>query len=150
APGVGGACRTRADTGADRRSRTKSRGATFLSPPRCVRGRAWRVRDQRTNISRNRVGPATSSDLRSLMTTERAFTLHAGPGAVAQGRAKGVKAEHIGCVPAAAGGPKGLALVPLDKWLFGEWLAHSKRVEQIGASIGAWRMYAAAQRDAVA
>jgi hypothetical protein len=84
------------------------------------------------------------------MNAQRAFTLHAGPRAAEHVRNKGLLPEHIACVPAAAGGPKGLALVPLDKWLFGDWLARSSRVEQIGASIGAWRMYAAAQRDAVA
>jgi hypothetical protein len=84
------------------------------------------------------------------MSDARAFTVHAGPRAAAHVRKEGLRPEHIACVPAAAGGPKGLALVPLDKWLFGEWLANSPRVEQIGASIGAWRMYAAAQRNAVA
>jgi len=79
----------------------------------------------------------------------RAFTLYAGPRAATHVRKDGLRAQDIACVPAAAGGPKGLALVPLDKWLFGEWLAQSPRVELIGASIGAWRMYAAAQRDAV-
>ena len=81
------------------------------------------------------------------MSGARAFTLHAGRRAQEHLRREGLRAEHVACVPAAAGGPKGLALVPLDKWVFGEWLARSERVEQIGASIGAWRMYAAAQRD---
>jgi hypothetical protein len=81
--------------------------------------------------------------------TERAFAVHAGPRAQAHVRRDGLRADDIACVPAAAGGPKGLALVPLDKWIFGEWLPQSGRAELIGASIGAWRMYAAAQRDAV-
>jgi len=52
-------------------------------------------------------------------------------------------------VVGAAGGPKGLALIPLDRWLFGEWLRDApRRRELIGASIGAWRMAAASQRDA--
>jgi hypothetical protein len=83
------------------------------------------------------------------MSGARAFTVHAGPRAAAHVRAKGLQPRDIACVPAAAGGPKGLALVPFDKWLFGDWLAQAQQVEQIGASIGAWRMYAAAQRDAV-
>ncbi|HTT13799.1 MAG TPA: patatin-like phospholipase family protein [Burkholderiaceae bacterium] len=83
------------------------------------------------------------------MSAARAFTLHAGPRAAAHVHKEGLRPQHVACVPAAAGGPKGLALVPLDKWLFGDWLAGSSRVEQVGASIGAWRMYAAAQRDAV-
>lgn len=82
--------------------------------------------------------------------SERAFTLRAGPRAQAHVRHDGLRAQDIACVPAAAGGPKGLALVPFDKWLFGEWLADVPRIELIGASIGAWRMYAAAQVDAVA
>lgn len=84
------------------------------------------------------------------MSGERAFTAHAGARAAAHVRAEGLAPRHIACVPAAAGGPKGLALVPLDKWLFGTWLRESKGIELIGASIGAWRMYACAQRDPVA
>jgi len=84
------------------------------------------------------------------MSAARAFTLHAGPRAIEHVRNQGLRPEHVACVPAAAGGPKGLALVPFDKWLFGDWLAQSQRVEQIGASIGAWRMYAGAQRNAAA
>jgi hypothetical protein len=80
---------------------------------------------------------------------EPAFVVHAGPRAAAHVRSRGLRAGDIACVPAAAGGPKGLALVPLDKWLFGEWLAGHDRVELIGASIGAWRMYAAALREPV-
>ena len=63
----------------------------------------------------------------------RAFSLHAGPRASAHLRKHGLRPEHVACVPAAAGGPKGLALVPLDKWLFGDWLANAPRVELIGA-----------------
>jgi hypothetical protein len=47
--------------------------------------------------------------------TERAFAVHAGPRAQAHVRRDGLRADDIACVPAAAGGPKGLALVPLDK-----------------------------------
>jgi len=44
-------------------------------------------------------------------------------------------------VPAAAGGPKGLILGPLDRFLFGRWLPQSAQpVHLVGASIGAWRM----------
>ena len=47
-------------------------------------------------------------------------------------------------IPAAAGGPKGLVLGPLDRFIFGEWLAKSEHpVHLVGASIGAWRMAAA-------
>jgi hypothetical protein len=56
----------------------------------------------------------------------------------------------IACIPAAAGGPKGLLLMPLDRLLLGEWLPAAARVEFVGASIGAWRMAALAQADPLA
>jgi hypothetical protein len=67
--------------------------------------------------------------------------------ALAQVRAHGLQPADIACVPAAAGGPKGLALIALDRWLFGEWLRDATAIELVGASIGAWRMAAAAQAD---
>jgi hypothetical protein len=60
---------------------------------------------------------------------------------------RGLSPADIGCLPAAAGGPKGLALLPLDRLLAGEWLSQAASVELIGASIGAWRMAALAQTD---
>ncbi len=52
-------------------------------------------------------------------------------------------------IPAAAGGPKGLSLLPLDRYIFGHWLAGSSHsVHLLGASIGAWRMAAACLPDA--
>jgi hypothetical protein len=84
------------------------------------------------------------------MTNAPAFTLRAGPGAVAHVRAHGLVPADIACIPAAAGGPKGLALVPLDKLLHHEWLSRAHSIELIGASVGAWRMAALAQPDAVA
>ncbi|HEY4373197.1 MAG TPA: patatin-like phospholipase family protein [Burkholderiales bacterium] len=62
---------------------------------------------------------------------------------------EGLRPGDIRCIPAAAGGPKGLALMPLDRWLFGEWLHEAKDLTLVGASIGAWRMAAAVQRDPV-
>jgi predicted acylesterase/phospholipase RssA len=59
----------------------------------------------------------------------------------------GLAPEHIRCIPAAAGGPKGLALLPFDRLLAAEWLPRMRGVEFIGASIGAWRMACLAQRD---
>ena len=81
--------------------------------------------------------------------SERSFTVRAGPRAAAHLRSRGLAPADIGCVPAAAGGPKGLALIPLDQRLFGRdgWL-REVRLELIGASIGAWRMFCAAQVDA--
>ena len=71
----------------------------------------------------------------------RALHIHAGPKALAHIRAHGLQPGHVGIVPAAAGGPKGLILGPLDRFIFGQWLPHSSQpVHLVGASIGAWRM----------
>ena len=71
----------------------------------------------------------------------KALHIYAGPKALAHIEANGLKPEHIGVIPAAAGGPKGLILGPLDRFLFGEWLPQSKQpIDLVGASIGAWRM----------
>ncbi len=78
-----------------------------------------------------------------------AITIRAGARARAHLAREGLQAGDIAAIPAAAGGPKGLALIPLDKLLFGQWLGQS-RVVLAGASIGAWRMAAAAQTDSVA
>jgi hypothetical protein len=79
-----------------------------------------------------------------------ALTFHAGPLALAQIRAHGLRAEDIAVVPAAAGGPKGLIFRALDQWVFGEWFPRAPRARTlIGSSIGAWRMAAACQRDPV-
>jgi hypothetical protein len=43
-----------------------------------------------------------------------ALSFHAGPLALAQIRAHGLRAEDIAVVPAAAGGPKGLIFRSLD------------------------------------
>jgi hypothetical protein len=82
---------------------------------------------------------------------ERSFVVHAGERAARHLRERGLAAGDIACVPAAAGGPKGLALIPLDHRLFGAggWLRErAQPLHLIGASIGAWRMMAAAQVDA--
>ncbi len=84
------------------------------------------------------------------MSAERSFVVHAGPRAATHLRHKGLVAADIGGMPAAAGGPKGLALIPLDRLLFDPvrgWLRDTT-LELIGASIGAWRMTAAAMPDA--
>lgn len=65
--------------------------------------------------------------------------------------AEGLQAADIAIIPAAAGGPKGLILHGIDKWLFGEWFPSAPRQRKlIGASIGSWRMAAAAFHDPVA
>jgi hypothetical protein len=86
------------------------------------------------------------------VTAGRSFVVRAGARAAAHVRKSGLAPTDIGCVPAAAGGPKGLALIALDKRLFDPaqgWL-HRAQLELIGASIGAWRMAAAAMPDPVA
>ncbi|MCA1856128.1 patatin-like phospholipase family protein [Massilia oculi] len=78
----------------------------------------------------------------------KALTFHAGPLALAQIGAQGLRAQDIAVVPGAAGGPKGLVFQALDSWMFGEWLPAAPRERVlIGSSIGAWRMAAACQRD---
>lgn len=75
-------------------------------------------------------------------------TFRAGPGAAAHIREYGLAPADVACIPAAAGGPKGLALIPLDRLLHDEWLGDHPGIELIGASVGAWRMAALAQPDA--
>jgi hypothetical protein len=71
----------------------------------------------------------------------KALCIYAGPKALAHIREHGLQPEHVGVMPGAAGGPKGLILGPLDRFLFGEWLPQSNQpIDLVGASIGAWRM----------
>lgn len=78
----------------------------------------------------------------------QALRLHAGPAALRHIQQHGLLPEHIGAIPAAAGGPKGLILLGLDRFIFGDWLARSAQpVDLIGASIGAWRMATACLPD---
>ena len=81
----------------------------------------------------------------------QALNIHAGPKALAHIREHGLRPEHIGIIPAAAGGPKGLILGPLDRFIFGQWLPQSSQsVHLVGASIGAWRMATACLNNPVA
>ena len=84
------------------------------------------------------------------MDKRSAFALRGGPAAIAHIERHGLSPQDIACIPAAAGGPKGLALLPLDRLLHIEWLKHVDRVELVGASIGAWRMAALAQPEPLA
>jgi hypothetical protein len=78
-------------------------------------------------------------------------SFRAGPGALEHVRQHGLAPADIACIPAAAGGPKGLALVPFDKLFHREWLGpHALSIELLGASVGAWRMAALAQPDPIA
>jgi hypothetical protein len=83
-----------------------------------------------------------------------ALHVHAGPRALALLRDRPLKPADVAVIPAAAGGPKGLVLNPLDRFLFGHWLTpgNGRRasVHLVGASIGAWRMAVACLQDPVA
>lgn len=80
-----------------------------------------------------------------------ALEIHAGPRALKHLREHGLRPHDVRAIPAAAGGPKGLVLSPLDRFLFGRWLADSDRtVHLLGASIGAWRMATACLDDPAA
>ncbi len=71
----------------------------------------------------------------------KALQIHAGPTARQHMAQHGLLPQHISVVPAAAGGPKGLILGPMDRYLFGQWLSRSNQpIDLVGASIGAWRM----------
>lgn len=79
----------------------------------------------------------------------QALQIYAGPTALKHLREHGLRPEHVHLIPGAAGGPKGLALNPLDRFLFGHWLPRSDHVVHLaGASIGAWRLATACMPDA--
>lgn len=79
-----------------------------------------------------------------------ALRIYAGPRALRHIAQHGLRPSDISVVPGAAGGPKGLVLGPLDRFLFGRWLAASSQpVHLVGASIGAWRMATACLDEAV-
>lgn len=70
-----------------------------------------------------------------------ALRIYAGPEARQHIEREGLRPQDVGVVPGAAGGPKGLILGPLDRFIFGDWLAGTSHpVHLVGASIGAWRM----------
>ena len=80
----------------------------------------------------------------------QALRLYAGPLARRHIAQHGLQPADIGVVAGAAGGPKGLILGPLDRFVFGQWLTQSAQpVDLVGASIGAWRMATACLPDAV-
>src|SRR3954466_14210333 len=80
-----------------------------------------------------------------------ALRIYAGPAARRHIEKQGLQAADVGVVPAAAGGPKGLVLGPLDRFLFGDWLPRTNHpVHLVGASIGAWRMATACLREPIA
>ena len=79
----------------------------------------------------------------------KALRVLAGPRALKQLREQGLRPQDVRVIPGAAGGPKGLILNPLDRFIFGHWLPRSTQtVHLLGASIGAWRMASACRDDA--
>ena len=81
----------------------------------------------------------------------KALRIYAGPTARLHIAQNGLRPQDIGVVPGAAGGPKGLILGALDRFIFGSWLAASNHeVHLVGASIGAWRMATACLNEPVA
>lgn len=80
----------------------------------------------------------------------KALRILAGPEAMRQVREHGLSPADVGVIPGAAGGPKGLILGPMDRFLFGDWLPRSSQaVHLVGASIGAWRLASACLNDPV-
>lgn len=80
----------------------------------------------------------------------QALAIYAGPAARRHLEQFGLAPDDVRVIPAAAGGPKGLTLLPLDRFIFGEFLAKAtNNVDLVGASIGAWRMAAACLADPV-
>ncbi|MES2976367.1 MAG: phospholipase [Pseudomonadota bacterium] len=80
----------------------------------------------------------------------KALRLYAGPRAREHIARNGLSPQDVKVIPGAAGGPKGLILGPLDRFIFGDWLAQSTHeVHLVGASIGAWRMATACLEDPV-
>lgn len=78
----------------------------------------------------------------------KALRIYAGPAARAHIAAQGLAPQDVRTVPGAAGGPKGLILGPIDRFLFGDWLPQSiQPVDLVGASIGAWRLANACLSD---
>jgi len=74
----------------------------------------------------------------------KALRVLAGPLARAHLAERGLSPADVRAVPAAAGGAKGITLLPLDRFIFGHWLPQSSQtVHLLGASIGAWRMASA-------
>ena len=82
------------------------------------------------------------------MALLNALQVHAGPRARALLAERGLRPQDVRAIPAAAGGPKGLVLNPLDRFLFGDWLRDAPQtLHLLGASIGAWRMAVATLPD---
>ena len=81
----------------------------------------------------------------------QALAVYAGPRAMAHLLRIGLQPHDVHAIPAAAGGPKGLVLNHLDRFIFGHWLqGATQSLHLLGASIGAWRMACACRQDPAA
>ncbi|MCF8208489.1 MAG: patatin-like phospholipase family protein [Rhodoferax sp.] len=81
----------------------------------------------------------------------QALHLYAGPVARRAIQERGLQPSDVAVIAGAAGGPKGLLLLAMDRFLFGDWLLRaSQPIDLVGASIGAWRMASACLTDPVA
>jgi hypothetical protein len=80
----------------------------------------------------------------------QALQIYAGAAALEHIKQQGLSPSHVRTIPGAAGGPKGLILGPLDRYIFGQWLPQSQQpIDLVGASIGAWRMATACLNESV-
>lgn len=71
----------------------------------------------------------------------KTFTIKAGSFALEHIKKNGLSPDDISVIPAAAGGPKWIALHAFDKYLLSNWFHDRKEVlHLVGASAGAWRM----------
>jgi hypothetical protein len=78
----------------------------------------------------------------------KALRIYAGPAARKYIEENGLHPRDVRTIPGAAGGPKGLILGPIDRFLFSEWLPQSTQpIDLVGASIGAWRLANACLED---
>lgn len=81
----------------------------------------------------------------AIHTRELALTVRAGAEARERIRMRGLRADDVTVLPGAAGGPKGVGIVGLDRAIFGDFLPRRpRRRTLIGASIGSWRFAAVA------
>lgn len=74
-----------------------------------------------------------------------ALVLKAGHAALEHIRKNGLQPADIHLLPGAAGGPKGIGILGLDRAIFGDFLPRAKQKRTlIGASVGSWRFAAVA------
>lgn len=81
----------------------------------------------------------------------KTFTIRAGATALNHIKKNGLSPDDISVIPAAAGGPKWIALHAFDQYLLSNWFqGREKPLNLVGASAGAWRMLCYTLPDASA